>query len=131
MMSSPTSCKKWYAVNRASRLVSMKRWDDNHPEKKRESVWKARNIRNADGTVFSWNNYQSLLVRLGSKCQICGTDKPGGKGDWHVDHNHYTHIVRGILCTKCNLRVGYYETSNLDAIRTYLDSYALCQPIQH
>jgi hypothetical protein len=39
-------------------------------------------------------------------CAICGTSTPGGRGDWHVDHDHKTGKIRGLLCHKCNVGLG-------------------------
>jgi len=29
--------------------------------------------------------------------------------DKHIDHDHNTNKIRGVLCQKCNLFLGYYE----------------------
>jgi hypothetical protein len=44
-----------------------------------------------------------------SKCAICRTSKPGGQGDWHVDHNHQTKQVRALLCQNCNIGLGNFK----------------------
>ena len=47
------------------------------------------------------------LRKFRNRCQICGTKKPGGKGQWHLDHNHKTGRFRGILCACCNGALGF------------------------
>lgn len=55
------------------------------------------------------DQYQALLVLQDNKCALCGTSEPRGKGSWHVDHNHETGDVRGLLCHPCNTALGTYE----------------------
>lgn len=47
-----------------------------------------------------------LVVR---NCEICGRDKVQAKRELHVDHNHETGKIRGVLCFHCNLLIGFLE----------------------
>lgn len=38
----------------------------------------------------------------------------------HVDHDHEHGFVRGLLCERCNLRLGWVESVGLNAIAGYL-----------
>lgn len=61
------------------------------------------------------------LIRCSGLCEICrrrfaplGTQRQKGPRtelEPHVDHNHITMKVRGLLCTTCNLMVGYSKDS--------------------
>ena len=53
-------------------------------------------------------------------CTICRTDVPGGKGGWHLDHDHATGQVRGILCHRCNLALGYFGDDR-DRVRSAIE----------
>ena len=43
-----------------------------------------------------------------TRCDICGVKKPGGRGEWHIDHDHVSKTFRGILCHKCNAGLGAF-----------------------
>lgn len=55
--------------------------------------------------------YDELLVLQEGICKICGTDTPGHKGRFHVDHNHKTGKIRGLLCHACNTGIGLLKDS--------------------
>lgn len=50
--------------------------------------------------------FSAILSHQGWVCGICETAEPGGKGMWHIDHDHDSQEVRGLLCTTCNLGIG-------------------------
>lgn len=51
--------------------------------------------------------FDELLARQDGLCAICFTDEPGGKHDeFHVDHDHESGSVRGLLCFNCNVAIG-------------------------
>jgi hypothetical protein len=42
-------------------------------------------------------------------CGICGKPEADLPKLHHVDHDHQTDLIRGILCNNCNLKLGWYE----------------------
>lgn len=68
--------------------------------------------------------YYFMLAGQQYRCVICGTDEPGGRGRWHVDHDHVTGAVRGLLCHCCNTGLGQFKDSpaNLIAAIEYLNA---------
>lgn len=50
-----------------------------------------------------------------NQCQVCGN-----KNALHVDHNHVTGQVRGILCTYCNTALGILESPLYPKLKDYL-----------
>lgn len=47
---------------------------------------------------------QQLLAEQGGVCAICGAADPE-----HVDHDHVTGYIRGILCFNCNGGLGHFR----------------------
>ena len=72
-------------------------------------------------------HFEELLRGQGGMCKICGEADPpvpDGKLDgWHIDHDHVTGRVRGILCHSCNVKVGKHEADRdaRGAIEDYLN----------
>jgi hypothetical protein len=67
---------------------------------------------------------QKMLVTQAHKCAIC--DDPITFEDCHIDHDHKTNIVRGLLCGLCNRGLGQFRDSvkRLTAAIRYLSMAA-------
>lgn len=48
----------------------------------------------------------ALFQAQGRSCKCCGVTSPGHKFGWHIDHDHRTGEVRGIVCAECNRVLG-------------------------
>lgn len=59
-------------------------------------------------------------------CAICKAEKPRGLNNWHVDHDHQTGRIRGILCITCNIAVGmlHDDAARARAAAVYLEQNA-------
>jgi len=68
--------------------------------------------------------FDAMLAAQGGTCAICDTDVPNGNG-WHVDHNHESLAVRGILCHGCNIGIGNLkdDPATLRAAIAYIESH--------
>lgn len=79
-------------------------------------------IRQREITNISRDSYQTLLQAQGYACGICGITAEECKQPFNVDHNHQTHQVRGLLCTRCNIGLGYFkdDTTRLSFAIEYL-----------
>jgi hypothetical protein len=65
-----------------------------------------------------------LLQSQGGRCAICHTDQPGGHGRFHIDHDHVSGRIRGLLCNNCNRGLGSlkHDPDFLRKAITYLES---------
>ncbi len=54
-------------------------------------------------TLEAWDQ---LFERQGRACALCERRDPGSERGWHVDHDHVTDRIRGILCIRCNSALG-------------------------
>lgn len=73
---------------------------------------------------ISLDEYNALLARQGGGCAICGRSSHGeDRYALHVDHDHTTGMVRGILCARCNQGLGHFLDSQelLTAALKYLE----------
>lgn len=52
--------------------------------------------------------YDKMFENQNRVCAICDGINPSGNR-LHVDHNHKTNKVRKLLCTRCNILIGYLE----------------------
>lgn len=66
--------------------------------------------------------YQHRLLKQKNACAICTTTNLGRYGRFHIDHDHKTKKIRGLLCTNCNLGLGLFKdsTTNLNSAIAYL-----------
>ena len=55
---------------------------------------------------INYDIYNKMLIKQGNKCSICNLSFSDKKIKPHIDHNHTTGKVRGILCSKCNIGIG-------------------------
>lgn len=58
-------------------------------------------------------DYAAMLAAQGNACAICRGTTTGSRRTryFHVDHDHATNKVRGLLCAKCNTALGLMDDS--------------------
>ena len=88
-------------------------------EKNKDKIRADRIMRKYNLTM---EDYQEIINSQNNQCPICHTDLRHVK--LHVDHDHETGKVRGILCYKCNTQLGVYEKLNgfASRINSYLNN---------
>lgn len=57
------------------------------------------------------DQFDQQLALQGDRCAICRIDKPSGNGTWHIDHDHATNALRGLLCSHCNMLLARAKES--------------------
>lgn len=71
---------------------------------------------------LSHSDFKGLLLLQGGKCPICKVDlvespPDGTRSNIHVDHNHETGAVNGLLCSRCNPGRGYWHNDEATLAR--------------
>jgi len=82
-------------------------WSD--PEKERQRSRLHRYIKYKHGITLE--GYDRLYAIQGGRCAICGVHQSELKRALHVDHDHETNEIRGLLCSHCNLVLGHAHDS--------------------
>lgn len=74
---------------------------------------------------ISYEEYQTLLAKQNNCCAICKRSEKDNKKMLAVDHCHKTNKIRALLCSSCNICLGFIEKNNLDIhnISAYLDAH--------
>jgi len=93
-------------------------WRKKNPKKHKgyQSKWREENQDRI--AQYSWIDYgvkdmtlaryEEMFSAQGGVCKICQRPEPAQRR-LAVDHDHKTGLVRGLLCTRCNIQLGWYE----------------------
>jgi hypothetical protein len=142
------SQRAWVEANRehvrAYNREYLRKWRAQNPERERAKVraWRAANLDKCRKLAAGYERkrrlgispaeYDAMALAQGGRCAICGTDKPGGQGGFHVDHSHAfpprdPHGRRGLLCHHCNTALGLMrdDPALLRAAAAYVEHHAV------
>jgi len=73
---------------------------------------------------ITYEEKKAILEMQGGRCDICKRDLREAPANYiHLDHNHSTGNVRGVLCARCNMRLSAYEKNTPELFRAYLERY--------
>ncbi len=107
------AARKRYAENRAAVAARdrLKR-QSMPPEVRARRYALAQDARRLREFGLPKGQYAAMLAAQGGACALCGerasgTAKSGKPIALHVDHDHATGRIRGLLCGKCNRAIGY------------------------
>lgn len=97
-------CPKGWTEEQRKRARS--RWYHlTHRDQVNTTAWRAQLWREYG---IDEATYWKILVDQGNCCAICkGTKLSKGRKRFHVDHDHTTGRVRGLLCSPCNSLLGF------------------------
>jgi hypothetical protein len=95
---------------RANKLRVDESWNAANPEKRRE-------IRRAAQRLLRYGmtkqQHADMLEKQGGLCAVCKRAETkvllGRVTGLCVDHDHNTGVVRGLLCSRCNIAVGMLD----------------------
>lgn len=98
-MATPEAHEKKKAADRRD-------YEKHHAERRAAAV--AQRLWSRYGITLE--QYNEMWERQNGRCAICNRLGGGTNTDTlDVDHNHETGEVRGLLCRKCNMKLGYIE----------------------
>jgi len=112
--------KAKYAENPAPYIARVKKWQQENSERlnayRREYRQRPeRKLADRDGHLrrkygIGVDDYEAMLTEQGGTCAIC--QEPSlTSASLHVDHDHATGVVRGLLCVSCNNALGAFRES--------------------
>lgn len=86
-----------------------------------------RHCRSIDRRIIhkANKNRKAILEEQNHACAICCVHIEESATRFVMDHNHQTNQVRGILCSNCNVGLGYFkdEPGRLGQAIKYLMDY--------
>jgi hypothetical protein len=128
-------CDKAFVA--ANRLATRRAWREKNREKLREQdrqqYWRTRannpavtqrtreqHIKRKHG--ITWDEYQQMVAAQGNVCAICSGPPKGAGHRLHIDHHHATGVIRGLLCSNCNIAIGLLadDPDRVEAVAHYL-----------
>ncbi len=108
--------KKWQQNNKNKCRISSDKWIQNNPDKV-----KAGQLRRDFG--ISLDKWKEMQTEQKGLCKIC-KQPPSGKTKMgqvlHVDHDHKTGRIRGLLCHFCNHLLGNSK-DNIEILKEAID----------
>ena len=104
--------------NQQDRTANIKLWRKRNPERAAAISKKYYETHRKKAYEYNRNHalkslygittieYNEMFAAQDGKCAICGKHQVELKKRLHVDHNHLTGKVRGLLCSNCNTMIG-------------------------
>jgi hypothetical protein len=105
----------WYERNRAREIARVKAWQQRNRDRVNETQRRTRERRKPAAREdhlrrkfgITQADYERMLATQGGGCAICAR-APRAGSSLHVDHDHESGEVRGLLCFRCNGGLGQF-----------------------
>ena len=137
MDTNPTYCVNGHDLTQTSRLRKSGRtqcsacqvlYAKRNTHKQRESGNLAKTVRKYQlkrKYGITIGEFEKLLEEQSFRCAICRTDDWGRHNKPHIDHDHKTGRVRGLLCSRCNMGLGMFldNPARLSSAIAYLSHH--------
>lgn len=108
----------WRDNNREHLQAYQLRWRIENAAQKYSTTWKSHLKKTYNLTL---EQYDEMICQQGYRCAACKSEDTGRKSDhWTVDHDHVTGKVRGLLCHRCNVALGYIEDHRFENLLAYI-----------
>ena len=85
----------------------LQKWRTSNPDKRAIQAKKSNKKSRYTKYGITEQKYIDLFNAQEGCCAICGTHQANLVKSLAIDHCHSKGHVRGLLCTKCNLLLGY------------------------
>lgn len=112
--------RKWYKKNKAAILARQKAKYKANP-----AHWRDKNLRSRHGVTLV--EVEAMMAQQGHCCANSFCRVTFGKGPTKpcLDHDHKTNKVRGILCNRCNIALGFCEdnAAKIRGLAEYLETH--------
>lgn len=110
--------KNYYKNNKNKVKNYIKTYNKAHSDAYRERILKSR-------FGITLDDYVKMFNEQKGKCHICKIHQSKLTKILHVDHNHATNKIRGLLCAHCNLAIGMFKDDKklLSNAIKYLNKY--------
>lgn len=92
---------EWEKKNKSKKKIYMVKWNNSNKDVKRNAELKCK-------YGITLEQYNKMLKSQQYRCAICGNT--GNGKALHLDHNHITGQVRGLICYNCNTGLGQFKT---------------------
>lgn len=88
------------------------------PETERREINRRRNIAKRYGITVE--QHDALYAAQGGRCGLCDAAIVQWDKHTHVDHDHATGVVRGLLCRFCNIFMALPDRLGIETIAAYM-----------
>ena len=124
--------RRSYQANLERARERQRAWRQANPEKVEERNRRRREKHRAEGLYLvyrlrskyglSTDDVRAMVAAQDNRCPICGRGFDDDGVRVHIDHDHATSAVRGLLCQPCNQALGFMEDdpARCDAAAAYL-----------